>query len=63
MSQVKSKQEVIEAIQAVSKKLGGGPLSQTQFLRESEISYSNVTPKWFPTWGAACEAAGVEPDA
>ena len=57
----KSRTDVIEAIKAASKALGGKPLSQSQFFPKSSVTISDVL-RFFPKWSDACRAAGVRHD-
>ena len=57
----KSKEEVLEAIKSVSKTTGIGVLTKKQFIRNSDITISDVY-RHFPSWSAACQEAGVEND-
>lgn len=56
-----SRDEIIGKIQSVAKLSGNPVLSKTQFLKNSDITISDVL-RVFPKWSDACIAAGIEPD-
>jgi excisionase family DNA binding protein len=53
-----TRQELLDEIRLVSHQLDPNVLTQAQFFRNTGISMSDVL-KYFPSWSAACEAAGV----
>jgi hypothetical protein len=57
----KSKEEVIEALKLASKITNNGVLTKMQFIRNSDITISDVY-RHFQKWSDACQEAGVEYD-
>jgi len=57
----KSQTEVIEAIRSVAKSIGGDGLSQSKFIKNSDITIRDIL-RYFPKWSDACREAGVKHD-
>jgi hypothetical protein len=57
----KTREEVITAIQSVSKSMPGKVLTQRHFFTESDVTISDVL-RYFPKWSDACREAGVGHD-
>lgn len=57
----RTKEEVIEEIQSVAQALNTKVLSETQFLRHSDVTKTEWHNLW-PTWCDACQAAGIDCD-
>lgn len=57
----KSQAEVIEAIRSVSNSVGSNRLSQSEFLKNSDVTIRDIL-RYFPKWSDACREAGVEHD-
>ena len=57
----RSQKEVIEAIRSVAKSIGSDGLSQSMFIKNSDITIRDIL-RYFPKWSDACREAGVEHD-
>lgn len=57
----KTREEVIDAIQSVSKSMPGKVLTQRHFFSTSNFTISDVL-RYFPKWSDACREAGVSHD-
>jgi hypothetical protein len=57
----RSQKEVIEAIRSVAESIGSGGLSQSKFIKNSDVTIRNIL-RYFPKWSDACREAGVKHD-
>ena len=57
----KSQKEVIEAIRSVAKSIGSEGLSQSKFIKNSDVTIRDIL-RYFPKWSDACREADVKHD-